>query len=238
MPRVLFIQHDHVSPAGPIAERFVDRGFHEHYLTVVPEDRFSHPGVEIEWPSFSDYDVIVPLGSPWSVYDEIIASWFDGEVEELRRADEAQVPVLGICFGAQALAIAHGGQVARAHHHEMGWCEVESHNEDVVASGLWFQYHFDAIAPPPEATVLATSRRALQAFGLRRNLGVQFHPEATEQLVELWLDPIGTEEVERAGESPRVLRETTKLFAEENRLRAHGLVDRFLDKVTGEKSPW
>ncbi len=231
MARVLFIQHDHVSPAGPIAERFIDRGFSEHYFSVVPEERFFDPGVEVEWPSFLDFDAVVPLGSPWSVYDKTIAPWFQGELRELQHAHEAQVPVFGICFGAQALAIAHGGQVKRAKSHEIGWCDVESQNENFIEAGLWFQYHFDAITPPPKAEILATSRRALQGFALGKNVGVQFHPEATEELIELWLDPVGTDEVERAGESPRVLRETTKLFAEENRLRAHRLVDRFLEFV-------
>jgi GMP synthase-like glutamine amidotransferase len=229
MPKVLFIQHDHVSPAGPIAERFSDHGYLEHYFCVVPADRFFEPSVEVEWPDFTDFDVVVPLGSPWSVYDKTIATWFAGEVAQLQAADAAGVPVLGICFGAQALAVAHGGSVARADTHEIGWFDVYSDNEAVVESGLWFQYHFDAITPPPLATVIATSPRAIQAFTLRRNLGVQFHPEATEHLIELWLDPVGEQEVRDAGESPRVLQETTKLFAEQNRLRAHCLVDQFVE---------
>jgi len=229
MPRVLFIQHDHVSPAGPIAERFVDLGYSEHYFTVVPAERFHDPSVVVQWPDFTNFEVVVPLGSPWSVYDQTIAPWFTGEVAQLQAADAAGVPVLGICFGAQALAVAHGGSVARATSHEIGWFDVDSNDESVVEPGLWFQYHFDAITPPPGATVLATSPRAVQAFRVRANLGVQFHPEATEHLVELWLDPVGLAEVQSAGESPRVLRETTKLFAEENRLRAHRLVDRFVE---------
>jgi GMP synthase-like glutamine amidotransferase len=229
--RALFIQHDHVSPAGPIAERLSDYGYSEHYFAVVPEERFTSPSVEVRWPNFTDFDLVVPLGSPWSVYDESIAPWFVGEVAQLRAADAEGVPVLGICFGAQALAVAHGGAVERADFHEIGWFDVESLDEDVVQSGLWFQYHFDAITPPPEARVLAWSPRALQAFVLRKNVGVQFHPEATEELIELWLDPLGAAEVREAGESPTVLRATTALFAEENRRRAHVLVDRFLEVV-------
>lgn len=228
---VLFVQHDHVSPPGPLAERFADHGFDPVLFQVVPADRISSPGVEVTLPSFCDVDLVVPLGSPWSVYDRTLAPWFDQEVTELRAADQEGVPVLGVCFGAQALAVTHGGSVVRGDACEIGWFEVDSVERDLIEPGQWFEYHFDVIDAPPGARVLATSPRALQAFQLRRNLGVQFHPEATEELVELWLDPAGTAEVLAAGVDPVDLRTATARAVESNRRRAHTLVDRFLDQV-------
>ena len=231
MPNVLFLQHDHVSPPGPLATRFVERGFDISLFQIVPEDQWSTPNVDVELPDFTSYDVVVPLGSPWSVYDPTIGIWFDREVRALKEADQAGVPVLGVCFGAQALAIAHGGSVTRAQDHEIGWFEVQSSAPQVIAPGWWFQYHFDEIAPPLESAILATSPRALQAFSLRRNLAVQFHPEATSELLELWLDPQGAEEVRQAGVSIDELRSTTKVHVKANQHRAFALVDAFLDSV-------
>jgi GMP synthase-like glutamine amidotransferase len=229
--RVLFLQHDHVSPPGPLAERFSDHGFDATCFEVVDEAHAQHPGVDVAVPSFCDFDVVVPLGSPWSVYDRRLAPWFDREVRELVEADASGVPVLGVCFGAQALAVAHGGHVERGATPEIGWFEVDSVAPDLVAPGAWFQYHFDVITAPPGAAVLATSPLALQAFSLRRNLGVQFHPEATEALVELWLDPLGTAEVVGAGVDPDELRRGTASRVAANRVRAHALVDAFLAQV-------
>ncbi len=231
VPNVLFLQHDHVSPPGPLAERFVDRGFDVSMFQIVPAERWNTPNVDVELPDLTSFDAVVPLGSPWSVYDSMIERWFTREVTALKEADQAGVPVLGVCFGAQALAVAHGGSVARAQQHEIGWFTVESAAPQLIAPGWWFQYHFDEITPPPEAAILATSPRALQAFSLRRNLAVQFHPEATTGLLELWLDPQGMEEVRQAGVSIDELRSTTAVHVGANQQRAFSLVDAFLDSV-------
>ena len=105
--RVLFVQHDHVSPAGPVGARFAERGYDVDELVVVPFEHRATPGVDLEFPDPTAYDVVVPMGSPWSVYDEsLIGSWMRPELEFLRHAHEHGVSVLGICFGGQALAAA------------------------------------------------------------------------------------------------------------------------------------
>jgi hypothetical protein len=43
--KVLFIQHDHVSPTGPVGERFRERGFETSEILVVSEANFSAPNV-------------------------------------------------------------------------------------------------------------------------------------------------------------------------------------------------
>ena len=111
MPRLLQIAHDHLSPAGAVADRFVERGYDITELLVVPVERFDDPGVEFDFPDPTGFDAVMLLGAPWSAYDDAIASWVEPELELLRDADRAGVPVLGICFGGQLLAAAHGGRV-------------------------------------------------------------------------------------------------------------------------------
>jgi len=231
MARVLFLQHDHVSPPGPLAARFAEHGFDPVMFQIVDAANVATPGVDVTLPSFCDFEVVVPLGSPWSVYDPQLEPWFTQEIAELRAADAAGVPVLGVCFGAQALAVAHGGEVHRGAQCEIGWYEVDSVAPELIAPGWWFQYHFDVITPPAAATELATSPVALQAFSLRRNLGVQFHPEATTELLELWLDPVGTAEVIEAGFDPDALRRQMQHHVDANRARAFALVDAFLATI-------
>src|SRR6478736_6467549 len=110
--RVLVIQHDHSSPIGPVGERFADRGYDVVTHAVVAEEHFTSPGVTTDFPDFTSFDAVVPMGAPWSTYDvATVGTWVLPELEQLRAADAAGVPVLGICFGGQLLAEAHGGTV-------------------------------------------------------------------------------------------------------------------------------
>ncbi len=230
--QLLVIQHDHLSPLGPIAERFVERGFDLTMHNVVAEEAFATPGVVTEFPDFSDYDAVVPMGAPWSTYDhELIGSWVLPEIEQLRRADEAGVPVLGICFGGQLLASAFGGSVARSTTPEIGWEEVHSDDEAVVSGGPWFQWHYDRWRLPPGAREIARNAAASQAFVLRRNLAVQFHPELTGAMLDSWLTNGGARKARKGGYDPEELITATREREAESRLRAHRLVDGFLDRV-------
>lgn len=112
--RALVIRHDHLSLSGPVGDRIAQLGYDIDELTVVPAERHNSPGVEFAFPDPVGYGLVVLLGAPWSVYDRAsVAPWIDGELELLRTAYAAELPVLGICFGAQALATALGGASRR-----------------------------------------------------------------------------------------------------------------------------
>ena len=229
--QLLVIQHDHASPLGPVAERFVERGFDLTMHLVVPEESFLAPWVTTEFPDFTRFDAVVPMGAPWSAYDEVIGSWVRPEIEQLRRADGAGVPVLGICFGGQLLASTHGGAVISSSSPEIGWADVESDNDSLVPSGPWFQWHYDRWKLPPQAQEVARNHASSQAFVLRRNLAVQFHPELTSVMLAGWLGNGGIGKVASAGLDPDELLTATRTREDAARLRAHRLVDGFLDGI-------
>jgi len=58
-----------------------------------------------------------------------------------------------------------------------------------ISTGPWFEYHFDHCVLPDSATIVAANPRAVQAFTIGRNVGVQFHPEVdASQLSDWFLD--------------------------------------------------
>lgn len=232
--RVLFVQQDHVSSLGYIGEAFAAQGFDVETLQVVPAEHFAVPDVSVVFPDPLKYDVIVSLGAPWSVYDAAtIGAWVGTELGFLRGAHDGGVPVLGICFGGQALAAALGGAVELSPQPELGWTLVESSDPDLVEVGPWFQLHQDRWRLPPGARELATTSVASQAFVLGRSMGLQFHPELTPTILQAWLDSGDRDYLLARGVDPDALLVTTNMQAVGSRERAVRLVDRFLLQVAG-----
>jgi GMP synthase-like glutamine amidotransferase len=230
--RVLFVQQDHVSPPGPIGDAFVEHGFDVHELLVVPQEHFHRPAVTVDFPDPTGFDAIVPMGAPWSVYDhERIGSWVRDEIDFLRSAVDAGVPVLGICFGGQALAAALGGAVIPAAEPEIGWVEIATQRPDLVEAGPWFQWHGDRWVLPDGMAAIAESAVAEQAFVSGRCLGVQFHPELTPAMLEGWLSNGGDAHATALGVDVDALRDETAERAGAACERAYRLVRRFLGQV-------
>ena len=232
--RALFIQHDHVSPLGPVGERFAHHGFAIDTHLVVAESDFSAPNIETSFPSFADYDVLVPLGAPWGAWDDAcIGRWLLPEIAWLRDAVDSRMPVLGICFGGQLLARALGGSVAPAPRGEIGWTSVWSDDPGLVGEGPWFQFHYDRWVVPPGAVEIARTPAASQAFVVGRSLAVQFHPELDAAGLEGWLDWGGASKVQENGDDPVVMLAQTRAFETAARDRTFALVDAFLTDVAG-----
>lgn len=171
-----------------------------------------------QWPLLgNDVQLVVPIGSDWSVYWDDIAHHVRRESELLKSAHQAGVPLFGVCFGAQILAFALGGEVRRAQHSEIGWFSVDwepSFRQKMgdLAEKEWFQWHYDMFVPPTEAQIWAKSSTGVQAFQCGRSFGVQFHPEVTPGVVERW-SRVGTDtgpvELQQAGIDPELLLEET-----------------------------
>jgi GMP synthase (glutamine-hydrolysing) len=174
-PGVVVLEHQKDDPAGLIGDWLDARGI--AWTVVRPDDPQPDPAAPA---------AIISLGSSYSAYADD-PSWIERHRLLLRGALAAETPVLGVCFGAQALALAAGGQVTRAARPELGWVEPESDQEEL--RGPWLAWHFDSItAAPAAAEPLARSAHALQAFRLGRSLGIQFHPEVTSTIWGWWTE--------------------------------------------------
>jgi GMP synthase-like glutamine amidotransferase len=192
--RVIVVRHHDIDDAGFIGDAFAARGG-EIVMHLFPADG--------PLPALDGVDHVVVLGAKWSVYDEAtIGDWIGAELAWLRRADQAGVPALGICFGAQALSAALGGRVEPASRPEIGWTVIESLDPELIEAGPWMEFHADQCLPPSGARLLARNEVGVQAFSLRRNLAVQFHPEVNGAQLARWLEDGGGAEAERAGLNP------------------------------------
>jgi GMP synthase-like glutamine amidotransferase len=174
MDRVIVVRHHDVDSAGFIAEAFLSRGA-KLAVHLFPDDG--------PLPAPAGADHIVVLGAISSVNDP--DPWIAEELTWLREAERASVPVLGICFGAQALCAALGGRVEAMAQREIGWKMVDS---DLIPNGPWLEFHNDRCLPPPTATILARNDAGVQAFRIGKHLAVQFHPEVDGPQLKRWLD--------------------------------------------------
>lgn len=231
--RALFIEHDHVSEGGPIWAQFEKRGYEITRFNIVSETEFGAPNVAVQWPDVLAFDVVVPMGSPWGVWeDERIGNWLLPELALMKEVHNAGIPILGICFGGQLMARVLGGSVARGPKAELGWYVVMSDDESLIARGPWFQYHWDRWQLPPGATEIARSPLASQAFTFGRTLALQFHPEIDADVLDTWLAMEGgCVEIENEGVSVEVLRAQTKYEEPYSNQRAYDLVDQFLGRI-------
>src|ERR1700722_9473000 len=125
--RVVVVANRGDGDDGFVGERLSELGGRFDRLWREEPDRMI--GAEV------DADLIVLLGSDWSVYDGAFAASADIERALGRRAAERGVPVLGICYGGQLCASAFGCTVERAPVAEIGWRSLESDDLGLCGSG-------------------------------------------------------------------------------------------------------
>jgi GMP synthase-like glutamine amidotransferase len=218
--RALILQHEEPTPPGYVTEWLRSHDAEVEVLRIDIDDR------EID---LRRYDLIVSLGSEFAAFDDT-KPFVAREAKLMRRAVEADVPILGLCFGGQLLARVLGADNYRGDRAEIGWLPVRSDDPELVPEGPWFQWHFDTFTEPPGATVIATSDAGLQAFTAGRSLGLQFHPEVTTEIMDEWVR-VYRHELDGDGVDPDALLEETKRRADDSRRNALQLFDRFYSHV-------
>jgi GMP synthase (glutamine-hydrolysing) len=224
--RFLVLQHEAASPPALFAEWSRERG---HVCDVVDVPALS------SWSRTPRFDAIVSLGSDASVARGT-ESWIAAEVDFLRSAHRRGTPVLGICFGGQALAAALGGGVRRADFVEVGWSRITDPEPPLIDAGPWFRWHEDVFSVPPGARELARSPAGPLAFSVGNAVGLQIHPEATRPLVEAWVAGAREQMVEMQIDEMSLRREIVAA-APGARQRAFSLFDRLEQQWRRAGSP-
>jgi len=143
------------------------------------------------------YDAVISMGGPMNVYDEDAYPFLRDETLFLQKAISSEVPVMGICLGAQMIAKAAGARVIRSPQKEVGWRKVVLTAEgrlDSLFQGLpavldVLQWHEDMFEVPEGGELLASSEACPhQAFRYRSAVGLQFHVEVTEEILSDWFE--------------------------------------------------
>lgn len=138
-------------------------------------------------------DLAVVLGAPIDADGDAKYPYVGDVRRMLGLRAAADAPTIGICLGAQLMAMALGGGVVRGER-EVGWAPLTATAEavgtpwEILSSARVLHWHADAITLPDGATSLAsTPATRHQAFVYGRQVGFQFHPEADPEAIERWL---------------------------------------------------
>ncbi|HET8910237.1 MAG TPA: type 1 glutamine amidotransferase [Ktedonobacteraceae bacterium] len=187
MKRVLILQHCWDDPPGLLLEIL-----NEHTIASELTD------VESESvPDVTNYQALIIMGGPQHAPDDQQYPYLKKEIKQIRRAIQADLPILGICLGAQLLSLALGGIVQEHHTPELGFYRVElteNGKADPLFQGLpgyqqIYHWHSDVFSLPTEAIHLATNQNAEnQAFRYGKwAYGLQYHMELTPEMLDTWL---------------------------------------------------
>ena len=202
-------------------------------------------------PVLGPDDRLLVLGGPMGVADvgDPAFPWLAAEVELLREVLRRGQPVIGVCLGAQLLALAAGGTAVPLAVGEpprplrevgfgaVSWLvdpECDPLLRGLGAHELVLHWHGDRCLLPPQAELLASSLHCReQAFRLGpRAIGLQFHVEVEPPMLERWLAEDGDYVVAALGlDGPARLRAEGERWAEALQQRGRRLVANLLDQL-------
>jgi GMP synthase-like glutamine amidotransferase len=182
MSDVLLVQNTTIEDSGYLGE-------------LLREDGFSIYSVHAKHEKLPEKEnsLVVILGAPESANDNL--PYLQEEQKLIKKSVENNIPVLGICLGSQLIAKTFGGKVFRGPKKEIGFFNdlVPEANSSLFLGFdnpfTVFHWHGDTFDLPKGAIRLAHSEiYPNQAFQFKSAVGLQFHLEVNEEMVNLWLD--------------------------------------------------
>lgn len=219
---VLVLANSSDPDAGYVGQRLVERGLSLSYA-------WREAGLPNAVPVGTS--AVLLLGSEWSVAHPVAPDVLAAECALVRSARDLEVPVLGLCYGAQVLAHTYGGRVRVGADPEVGLVDIEIADVKLVPPGPWWAFHSDVIDLPSHARFLAGNRCGVQAFELPGAVGVQFHPEVRPTVLEGWLRRFPTMAAAAGASSADLVGMAVSREADA-RASAHALVDAFLARFS------
>ena len=182
MSDVLLVQNTRIEGSGHLGQLLSDDGFD---ITSVHAKHEEIPKTH--------FSFAVILGAPESANDDL--PYLIEEQKLIKNYVENSIPVLGICLGSQLIAKTFGASVYRGPITEIGFYDdLTVKDNSKLFDGFKnpfsvFHWHGDTFDLPDGATRLALSENySNQAFQYKSAVGLQFHLEINEQMVNLWLD--------------------------------------------------
>jgi GMP synthase (glutamine-hydrolysing) len=189
MAKVIVFQHVPREPLGNLDLMLRNRGHRIRYINF-----HRYPDIR---PDITRYDALIILGGPQMPDEGEKHPHLKEEMRCIEDALERDIPVLGLCLGAQLLAYTLGGGVRKLDEGEIGWYELKptAHSAaDPLFCALLephpvFQWHGYTFDLPEGAVHLARSESCEnQAFRYGHcAYGLQGHLELDERLINQWL---------------------------------------------------
>jgi GMP synthase-like glutamine amidotransferase len=196
-------------------------------------------------PALDEVDGLISFGGAQSAVDLDAEPALSAEADLLAQAVARDVPVLGLCLGAQLLARATGASVRRARNRTVAWRRLErlpGASGDPLVSALpstvpalhWNEDVFDL--PPGAVELLGPREEGVEAFRVGRSAyGLQFHPEVGPGVLERWYAGYG-DWLAQAGVDERAARAADAVHEGAQADLAHRLFTAFASIVTGRRA--
>ncbi len=229
------IRHVAFEDLGIFEDLLIERGFNVEYRDA---------GIDaLNTSQVREADLLITLGAPISVNDTQDYPFLFEEVELIKARIASQKPVLGICLGAQQIALAAGAKVDPTGAIELGYSPVElteAGHESVLAplgNTPVLHWHGDAFTLPESSPSLARTQMCEnQAFTLKDAAGrpyalaLQFHLEVNPRHIEQWLIAY-TDYIRASEQDAAVIRREASLYAEKLTTAATEVLNGWLDQV-------
>jgi GMP synthase-like glutamine amidotransferase len=185
--KALAIRHVLAEHLGMMERALKNLGFKVEYLDTAKGETLKEP--------LEEYSLLVVLGGYMGAYEENLYPFLSYEFRLMEQALKLNIPILGVCLGAQMLAKVLGARVFKGDKgKEIGWMDVFKVGEHELFQKFpnvlkVFQWHGDTFELPKGALrVYASEKYENQAFVYEKAVGLQFHIEVDQSMVKEWAE--------------------------------------------------